>query len=414
MRKLHKSFLERDREFDDEFQNRRFCNVGAAAIMVGGTLIATSMASDSAEEAAAAQAGGLARQAASTEAAAKIQAESAKDYLNFQKEQYADMKPLAEAVSKAQLKTMEQQTAIADSNEKRAAEYSEYEKNTYRPLEQSIVDDANSFNTDAKREEMARKGIADVSMAYEAQRKQALDTLSRYGINPNSNRFAAINASLAQGEAADKAGAATNARTNAEQLGYARKLDAASLGRNLASNSSTAYGIATSAGNSSVNSGSTALGTAMTPGQTMAGAYGSYGTQIGNSANTSYNAGNLYGQGYSIAAQQQAQQNAAIAGMTSMAMRAGIGYAAGGASGAATGATGVKFAADGGSIHKGAGAVRGPGGPVDDAIEARLSDGEYVLPADTVKAIGVKKLDKVVAKTHTPAAQQRRSALKGA
>jgi hypothetical protein len=43
-----------------------------------------------------------------------------------------------------------------------------------------------------------------------------------------------------------------------------------------------------------------------------------------------------------------------------------------------------------------------------------LSNGEYVLPADTVKKIGVKKLDKVVKETHTPAAVQRkRKALKG-
>jgi hypothetical protein len=44
-----------------------------------------------------------------------------------------------------------------------------------------------------------------------------------------------------------------------------------------------------------------------------------------------------------------------------------------------------------------------------------LSDGEYVLPADTVQKIGKKKLDKLVAETHTPAAVQRkRKALKGA
>jgi hypothetical protein len=62
----------------------------------------------------------------------------------------------------------------------------------------------------------------------------------------------------------------------------------------------------------------------------------------------------------------------------------------------------------------GAGGVRGPGGPVDDKIPAMLSDGEYVLPADTVKAIGKKNIDKVVDKTHTPASVQRkRKALKG-
>jgi len=34
------------------------------------------------------------------------------------------------------------------------------------------------------------------------------------------------------------------------------------------------------------------------------------------------------------------------------------------------------------------GLVQGPGGPTDDLIEARLSDGEYVMPARAVKAIG--------------------------
>jgi hypothetical protein len=69
--------------------------------------------------------------------------------------------------------------------------------------------------------------------------------------------------------------------------------------------------------------------------------------------------------------------------------------------------------ADGGKIQRlgRGGKVSGPGGPVDDKIPAMLSDGEYVLPADTVKAIGVKKLDKIVKKTHTPAAVQKRKAL---
>lgn len=67
---------------------------------------------------------------------------------------------------------------------------------------------------------------------------------------------------------------------------------------------------------------------------------------------------------------------------------------------------GVKKA-DGG-IHKGPGKVKGKGGPVDDKVNARLSNGEYVLPADTVKKLGVKNLDRLVKETHTPAAKQRR------
>lgn len=46
------------------------------------------------------------------------------------------------------------------------------------------------------------------------------------------------------------------------------------------------------------------------------------------------------------------------------------------------------------------GKVEGKGGPKDDAIPARLSDGEYVLPADVVQQIGVQNLDQMVAQMH--------------
>ncbi len=54
------------------------------------------------------------------------------------------------------------------------------------------------------------------------------------------------------------------------------------------------------------------------------------------------------------------------------------------------------------------GKVRGPGGPTDDKIPANLSDGEYVLPADTTAAVGVANLDKLVEETHVPAKVQKR------
>lgn len=53
------------------------------------------------------------------------------------------------------------------------------------------------------------------------------------------------------------------------------------------------------------------------------------------------------------------------------------------------------FKAEGGSVE-------GPGGPTDDKVPAMLSDGEYVLPADTVKAVGVDKLNALRDATHEP------------
>jgi hypothetical protein len=50
------------------------------------------------------------------------------------------------------------------------------------------------------------------------------------------------------------------------------------------------------------------------------------------------------------------------------------------------------------------GMVHGPGGPTEDKVPAQLSNGEYVLPADTVAAIGKPTLDALKASTHKPVA----------
>ena len=46
------------------------------------------------------------------------------------------------------------------------------------------------------------------------------------------------------------------------------------------------------------------------------------------------------------------------------------------------------------------GRVSGPGTARSDSIPARLSKGEYVLPADTVKKVGVQNLEQLRADTH--------------
>ncbi|MEG2049968.1 MAG: hypothetical protein RR100_24200, partial [Comamonas sp.] len=48
------------------------------------------------------------------------------------------------------------------------------------------------------------------------------------------------------------------------------------------------------------------------------------------------------------------------------------------------------------------GRVSGPGTATSDSIPAQLSNGEFVLPADTVKAVGVKRLRALIKDTHQP------------
>lgn len=52
--------------------------------------------------------------------------------------------------------------------------------------------------------------------------------------------------------------------------------------------------------------------------------------------------------------------------------------------------------------YRDGGHVRGPGTGTSDSIPARLSDGEFVMPADTVRKVGVRRLQDLVDMTHAP------------
>ena len=80
-----------------------------------------------------------------------------------------------------------------------------------------------------------------------------------------------------------------------------------------------------------------------------------------------------------------------------------------GSEGSDSGAVGVGDGAGGGGDGspggwKSGGEVDGPGTGTSDSIPARLSDGEYVIPADVVERLGVGFFDRLRAQFHTPAA----------
>lgn len=54
--------------------------------------------------------------------------------------------------------------------------------------------------------------------------------------------------------------------------------------------------------------------------------------------------------------------------------------------------------------------VQGPGTGTSDSIPARLSAGEFVLPADTVRKVGVKSLRDLIEQTHVPSGRPRHPA----
>tara|TARA_E500000331_G_scaffold357289_1_gene418527 strand:+ start:486 stop:1526 length:1041 start_codon:yes stop_codon:yes gene_type:complete len=179
--------------------------------------------------------------AAASAEAASIQAGLGRDQLAFAREQYDRTAPLLERITNQQMAAQDEQMA-------QARDYYNYQQDTYRPLERGLVADAQRFNTEAYRNDLAARAAADVGVAFGQTQAMNQRAMSAMGVNPNSGRFAGMQQATGIAQAATRANAMTGARTQADQMGYARKLDAAGLGRGLAGASLGAYGGATAAG----------------------------------------------------------------------------------------------------------------------------------------------------------------------
>lgn len=174
---------------------------------------------------------------------AEIMAALGREQLDFARQQYADVSPLMQEISGLQMDAQRQQMD-------QGSDYYGYLRDTYRPLERSIVADAQSFNTAAYRDQLANQAAADVGLAFGRTRAMNERAMASMGVNPNSGRFAGMNNASNLAQAANRAGLMSGTRNQAEQLGYARQLDAAGLGRNLSGASLAAYGGAVGAGTS--------------------------------------------------------------------------------------------------------------------------------------------------------------------
>jgi len=173
--------------------------------------------------------------------AARIQAGLGREQLAFAREQYDRSAPLLERVANQQMSAQDEQMS-------QARDYYNYQKDTYRPLERGLVADAQRFNTEAYKNDLASKAAADVGVAFGQSQAMNQRAMAAMGANPNSGRFAGMQQASGLAQAANRANVMTGTRMQADQMGYARKLDAAGLGRGLAGASSAAYGGATNAG----------------------------------------------------------------------------------------------------------------------------------------------------------------------
>ena len=193
-----------------------------------------------------------------------------REQLQFARDQYADIKPLAQRAA-------DQQFATQNELMQMGREDRQYQIDTFRPVERGLVADAEMFSTEGYREQQARDAAAATGRAFGVMQDASARAAASRGINPNSGAGMALQSQNMLGLSAQRANAMTGARNQAEQMGFARRMDVTGLGRGLAGASQAAYSSATGAGSAGVN-------TSMAPGSQFQQGLSSAGTTMGNIA----------------------------------------------------------------------------------------------------------------------------------
>lgn len=270
--------------------------------------------------------------------AALTNAAISKEALDWYKQQYADgagdrarASDVAQKNSTADLALKNQQLGIA-------TETNDYYKKTFKPLEQSIVDDANAYDTPERRAQNVSAAMAGVDTQLSSAKEQALREAAARGVDPTSGNFIASQGLMDVNGAAAKAAAGNKAIIDTETMGAAKKMDAASLGRNLATNQ-------TAQASSAIQAGQSALNSAISPTQVSNAAAATMGTGFGTAIQGNSSAGNLLAQQYQG---QMAQYNANQSGSNSaLGALGGIaGQFAGSAAGSGLIKTGIMAMSD--------------------------------------------------------------------
>ena len=276
----------------------------------------------------------------------------------------------------------------------------------YQPLEDNLIKDFQEYGSEERLGRNRGRAMADVASSFDAQRRNALQRLEGFGVDPSQTRNAALDVAMRTQQGAAMAAAATNSTRIDEDKSRALRADAINIGRGMPSQVAQSYG-------QSVAAGSQAMGGANSTFGTSAGAMGNptaWG-QMGQSGYTG--AGNMQSQGFQ---NQMTAYNAQQAANSSV--MSGIGSAVGMAAMLADGGKpGQAIPTTPGYIASGP----GDGSGIDDQMpmaivnpktgrieqQARVSPEEYIIPADVVRKKGVEFFDKLLERYHTPAEQQR-------
>ncbi len=319
---------------------------------------------------------------------ARIAQETAREQLEFARQQQTQNQQILDRVLTGQEAIQNETLENARTDRRRFEEL-------YQPLEEDLIEEFQSYDSPERQDLERGRAIADVSTSFDAARRNALQRLEGFGVDPSQTRNAALDLETRVQQAAATAGAASTATRNVEDKGRALRAEALNIGRGYPSNVAGSYAQSLQAGNSQLNN---ANNTSANTSGLFANANGALGTSI----NGFQGGAGILTQGFNNAR--------GVANDNTQSIISGVGAAAGLA---------ALFLRDGGPVPGRKQAIpyesepgkidygEGDGSGIDDRVPIMASRDEYIIPADVVRVKGVEFFDRIVDKYHTPADQQR-------
>jgi len=169
--------------------------------------------------------------------AARLSAELGREQIAESRRQYDLNKEVIDPIIGLQKQQME------DTN-RQGNEYYDYWKESYKPVELQAIEEANLSGSQQRQDEASARAIADSQGGYTRALNQAFRQSRRYGLQPQNQ----AGSQMLQ-QAQNTAAMAMGARNQEKNLGYARKMEVAGLGRGMTGAANASYAMALGSGN---------------------------------------------------------------------------------------------------------------------------------------------------------------------
>lgn len=126
-------------------------------------------------------------------------------------------------------------------------------KDVFEPMQDAFIDEANNWDSDARKSARVGEAQADVSQNIAMQRQQSRRSQAAMGVNPDSGRAAAAEAGTNVSAGLATAGAGNMARRSVENEAASKRAAAINMGSGMAVNPGTSMGMSTGAGQAGFN-----------------------------------------------------------------------------------------------------------------------------------------------------------------